>query len=260
MYMVSSIGIGIGYHRLASHGSFQTYPLVRAILAVFGSTASQGPVYYWAAIHRRHHATSDRPGDPHSPYLGHGEGLAGFFRGLWHAHVGWMFIHEITDWCRYITDLIRDDLLFRVNRLYFLWVFLGLAIPAALGGLLTGTWMGVLTGFLWGGLIRLFFVQHVTWSINSVCHIWGTTPFRVADRSRNNLLIALPSSGEGWHNNHHAFPYSARHGLRWWQLDLNYAIIRGLALVGLAWDLKLPSERALQEARNDGGKHGGNPV
>jgi stearoyl-CoA desaturase (delta-9 desaturase) len=251
MYFLTSIGIGIGYHRLIAHGSFQTWPAGRVVWAILGSMAAQGPVLYWAAIHRRHHSCSDRPGDPHSPHLDRGEGIAGLLGGLWHAHLGWLFTHEITDWGRFITDLLRDRGLFLVNRLYFLWVLLGLAIPTVLGGVLSGTGWGALMGFLFGGLIRVVLVHHVTWSVNSICHVYGTAPFRAPDESRNNVWIALPSFGEGWHNNHHAFPYSARHGLRWWEFDLNAWIIQGLACVGLAWNLKAPTTEMMHEARKD---------
>src|SRR5262249_44180268 len=155
--------------------------------------AAQGPVLYWAAIHRRHHSCSDRQGDPHSPHLDRGEGIFGLLGGLWHAHLGWLFAHEVTDWGRFITDLLRDRGLFLVNRLYFLWVVLGLAIPTVLGGILSGTWWGALMGFLFGGLIRVVLVHHVTWSVNSICHVYGTAPFRAPDESRNNAWIALPS-------------------------------------------------------------------
>jgi stearoyl-CoA desaturase (Delta-9 desaturase) len=249
MYFVTSIGIGIGYHRLVAHGSFQTVGPIRALLAVFGSMAAQGPILYWAAIHRRHHSCSDQPGDPHSPHVGQGAGLGGLLRGFWHAHVGWLFAHEITDWSRYGIDLLRDRTLFVINRLYFLWVVLGLALPAAVGGALTRSWHGALTGLVWGGLVRIFLVHHVTWGVNSICHIYGTTPFRSRDESRNNAWLALPSFGEAWHNNHHAFPFSAVHGLRWWQVDLNAGMIRGLEALGLAWNVKVPTPKMLREAR-----------
>jgi stearoyl-CoA desaturase (delta-9 desaturase) len=248
MYTVGIVGIGVGFHRHFSHGSFQTKPVVRWVLAIMGSMAAQGPVLYWAAIHRRHHSCSDQPGDPHSPHL-HGGGVGGWLRGFWHSHTGWLFHHEITDWGRYIIDLLRDPVLFRINRLYFVWVVLGLAIPAAIGGAVAGTWTGAFLGFLWGGLVRVCLGHHTTWSVNSLCHLFGTTPYRSNDESRNNFLIALPAFGEGWHNNHHAFPYAAYHGLEWYQIDLNGLCIQLLKLMGLAWNIKVPSARALREAR-----------
>jgi stearoyl-CoA desaturase (Delta-9 desaturase) len=245
MYSLAVLGIGIGYHRLASHRSFETSSAIRIILTILGSMAAEGPVLYWAAIHRRHHKYSDQVGDPHSPHL-HEEGLRGFVSGLWHAHMGWLFVHEVTDWVHYIPDLLRDRALFRVNRLYFLWVFLGLALPTAAGFLFTGTGQGALEGFLWGGLVRIFFDHHVTWSVNSICHVYGARPFQTKDESRNNIWMALPSFGEGWHNNHHAFPSSAYHGLKWWQLDLNGLVIRLLKVTGLAWNVKVPLEKYMQ--------------
>jgi stearoyl-CoA desaturase (delta-9 desaturase) len=242
MYAVTSFGVGVGFHRLIAHGSFQTWRWVRALFAVAGSMAAQGPVFYWAAVHRRHHSASDRPDDPHSPHQG--RGLVG---GLWHAHVGWLFVPEVTDWSHYILDLLRDPMLFAVHRMYFAWVLLGLAIPATVGGLFGGG-PGALTGFLWGGLIRIFLVHHITWAVNSICHRYGSRPFRTGDGSRNNFWLALPSFGEGWHNNHHAFPYAAEHGLRWWQFDLNARLIRVLERLGLAWNVKRPGPQALKVA------------
>ena len=263
MYVLTINGIGIGYHRLASHNAFQTHRLLRAFFAIFGLMAAQGPIFYWVAIHRRHHATSDRPGDPHSP-LGHGSGLRGLLRGLWHAHVGWLFDmhanmlgvysfkvareHEDTNWDRYIPDLLRDPILVWVNRMYFLWLALGLALPAAAAFALTGSWTEALLGMLWGGLVRIFLVQHATALIASVAHVHGTAPFRTPDGSRNSYLCALPTLGE-WHNNHHAFPSSAWHGLRWWQIDMSGRLIHLMSLVGLAWNVKTPSPRAIEAVR-----------
>jgi stearoyl-CoA desaturase (delta-9 desaturase) len=247
-YSLSTFGIGIGYHRLVSHRSFQTTGPIRALFAIFGSMAGQGPVLFWAAIHRRHHQYSDQPGDPHSPNL-HGVGLGAWLRGFWHAHTGWLFVHEITDWGRWIPDLLRDRTLVRVNQLYFLWMFLGLALPAAIGGLVSGTWAGALLGLLWGGLVRMFLLHHSTWAINSVTHVWGTRPYKSRDYSRNNALVAVLTYGEGWHNNHHAFPTSAIHGLEWYQVDPSGLVIRTLRLLGLAWDVKCPTAAMCAEAR-----------
>jgi stearoyl-CoA desaturase (delta-9 desaturase) len=188
-------------------------------------------------------------GDPHSPNLGYGPGFRGLVAGFWHAHIGWMFDGNTTNWPRYIHDLLRDRTLFVINRLYFFWVFLGLAIPAAIGGILTGTWMGALTGLLWGGLVRIFLVHHAMWSIGSVSHLFGYQEFATDDHSTNNVWTALPTYGESWHNNHHAFPNSAFHGLRWWQLDISAFVIRTLALFRLVWNVKQPSPQAISEAR-----------
>jgi len=217
-------------------------------LGVLGSMAVQGSLLKWVALHRRHHAFSDRPGDPHSPHL-HGSGVLGLIRGLWHAHLGWVFQADPPDLPRYVKDLNRSPLLRMVSALFPVWVVLGLVIPAVLGGLLTMSWRGVWYGLAWGGLARIFLVHHVTWSVNSVCHFWGMRPYRNADQSRNNILFGILGLGEGWHNTHHAFPTSARHGLRWWQIDASYWLIRTLALLRLAWNVKLPSKQAQAQAK-----------
>jgi stearoyl-CoA desaturase (Delta-9 desaturase) len=198
----------------------------------------------WVALHRRHHQHSDDPEDPHSPH--HlGSGIWGVVHGLWHAHLGWMFTSKPPDLQRYVRDLRQSKLLRAASALFPLWVTVGLLIPTALGWLLIGTASGAWTGFLWGGLVRILLVHHVTWSINSVCHVWGRQPFRSHDQSRDNILFGILGIGEGWHNTHHAFPTSARHGLRRWQIDVSYWVIRGLELVGLAWNVKLPSRAAI---------------
>lgn len=248
MYTFTMLGVGVGLHRYFSHGSFKTSQPLRTLLAVLGSMAAQGPVYFWVSIHRRHHAHSDAPGDPHSPNLGFGEGMRESVRGLWHAHTGWMFDDEMADWVRYVPDLLRDRRLFQINQLYFTWVLLGLAIPAILGGVITRSWAGFASGFLWGGLVRIFLVHHASWSLGSISHMFGTSPFPTRDHSTNNIWTAVPTFGESWHNNHHAFPYSAFHGLRWWQIDINGLTILALARASLAWDLKTPSERNILEA------------
>jgi len=166
--------------------------------------------------------------------------------GIWHAHPGRIFQPSPPDLPRYVTDLQQNSAVRRVSALFPVWVAIGLLIPAALGGLLTQTWTGALTGLAWGGLARIFLVHHVTWSVNSICHLWGRQPFRSHDQSRNNAMIGVLSLGEGWHNTHHAFPTSARHGLRWWEIDASYWVIRALASVGLAWNIKLPSKQAIR--------------
>jgi stearoyl-CoA desaturase (Delta-9 desaturase) len=248
MYLLTTLGITLGYHRLFTHRAFQATRGVKAVLAVLGSMSVEGPVLNWVAIHRRHHQHSDRPDDPHSPHL-HGKGLRGLFKGLYHAHIGWLLLADPPGLTRYIRDLLADGMLRRISKLFTLWVALGLVIPAVLGGLLTMSWMGALWGFLWAGLIRIFLLNHVTWSINSICHLWGTRPFRCPDQSRNNFVFGVLALGEGWHNNHHAFPSSARHGLRWWEIDASYWVLRALALVGLAWKVKLPSAESMSMKR-----------
>lgn len=252
MYLLTILGITVGYHRLFTHRAFETNGAVKAVLAILGSMAVQGPLLRWVASHRRHHQHSDDHQDPHSPHAHSGEGagdVMGVLRGLWHAHVGWLFTPDIAGWRRYVGDLAKDGLLRRISDLFPLWVAIGLLLPALLGGLLTMTWTGVLLGFIWGGLVRVFLVHHVTWSINSVCHIWGTRPFKSDDESRNNFVMGVLALGEGWHNNHHAFPTSARHGLRWWQVDVSYLVIRGLELLGLARKVRVPAATALMAKR-----------
>jgi stearoyl-CoA desaturase (delta-9 desaturase) len=243
MYVLTGLGITVGYHRLFTHGAFETNAVVKFILAALGSMAVEGPLLEWVAQHRRHHQHSDTPEDPHTPHH-QGRGFLGLLRGLWHAHLGWAFKAQPVNLSRYVKDLRQSRLLRRVSALFPVWVAVSLLIPTALGGLLTQTWLGALLGLLWGGLVRIFLVHHVTWSVNSVCHLWGRRPYVTDDQSKNNFLFGILALGEGWHNNHHAFPTSARHGLRWWQIDVSYYCIRALALVGLAWEVKLPVRRA----------------
>jgi stearoyl-CoA desaturase (delta-9 desaturase) len=237
MYALTALGITVGFHRLFTHKSFETNAVVQLILAVLGSMSMQGPLLQWVALHRRHHQHSDQIDDPHSPHT-HGGGMRGLIRGLWHAHVGWVFTADPPDLGRYVKDLRQSRLLRAVSALFPLWVGLGLVAPAVIGGLLTWSWTGMVLGLVWGGLARVFLVHHVTWSVNSVCHLWGGRPYATGDHSRNNLVFGVLALGEGWHNNHHAFPRSARHGLLWWQVDVSYWLIRGLALAGLAWKIR----------------------
>ncbi|MHC4234789.1 MAG: acyl-CoA desaturase [Planctomycetota bacterium] len=240
MYTATGLGITIGFHRLFTHRSFETIRPVRILLAVLGSMAVHGPLLRWVATHRRHHQHSDQVEDPHSPHR-FGGGFLGVLAGWWHAHIGWIFKPKAPGLDRYVRDLQKDVVLRHVSRLFGVWVALGLVIPAIAGGLITGTWPGALLGFLWGGLVRVFLVHHVTWSINSVCHLWGTRPYESGDESRNNVVCGVLAFGEGWHNNHHAFPTSARHGLRWWQLDLGYLVICVMKWLGLAWRVRVPA-------------------
>jgi len=248
MYLVTGLGITIGYHRLFTHRAFQTNNVMKSILAICGSMAVEGPVLKWVADHRRHHQHSDHEEDPHSPHL-HGHGFVGFFQGLWHAHVGWVFKPDAAGLYRYVGDLKKDPIIRAMHKLFPLWVLLGLLIPAVLGGLLTLSWSGVLLGFIWGGLVRVGLVHHITWSVNSVCHLWGSKNFRSDDESRNNAIVGILAFGEGWHNNHHAFPTSARHGLAWWQVDVSYILIKGMEMVGLAYNVRVPSQESIQQKR-----------
>jgi stearoyl-CoA desaturase (delta-9 desaturase) len=242
-YLPTSLGITVGFHRLFVHRSFETNIVVKFLFAVFGSMALQGPLLEWVALHRRHHQFSDQPGDPHSPHL-HDGSLLGVLRGFWHSHLGWIFDTGPIDLDRYVTDLNQSRVLRWVSDQFVLWGVLSMLLPAALGGLMTGTWAGALTGMIWGGMVRIFLFHHVTWAINSACHLWGARPYRCNDESRNNVVFGVVGWGEGWHNNHHAFPSSARHGLQWWQLDVSYGVIWTLSRLGLAWDVKLPTKQA----------------
>ena len=244
-YLFSAIGITVGYHRLFTHRSFETFRPIKFILALLGGMAVEGPLLKWVAIHRRHHQHSDDEGDPHSPHH-HGSTVLGTLRGFWHAHVGWIFLPDSAGLYRYVVDLYPDKMLRRISALFPLWVAVSLAIPTVIGGLINMSWTGALLGFIWGGLVRVFMVHHLTWSINSVCHLWGTRPFRSHDESRNNVIVGILGLGEGWHNNHHAFPTSARHGLRWWEFDASYLLIRAMELVGLAWKVKVPAPHVIE--------------
>jgi stearoyl-CoA desaturase (delta-9 desaturase) len=250
MYLVTAGGITVGYHRLLTHRSFRTHKATEYVFATLGSMAVQGPVIAWVADHRKHHAHTDEEGDPHSPHVGHGEGVSGVLRGLWHSHMGWLLSeHGRADWKRYAPDLYEDPGMRFINRHFVALVMLGLAIPTAAGYLIAGTALGAATGLLWGGLVRIFFVHHVTWSVNSICHFLGTRRFEVDDRSTNVFWLALPSLGESWHHNHHAFPRSAVHGLRRWELDPSALIIGAMERLGLAWNVvRIAPERQAAKA------------
>lgn len=245
MYLATGFGVTIGYHRLFAHRSFDTSRPIKLLLGVLGAMSVQGPLLKWVAIHRRHHQHSDRPEDPHSPHH-FGGGVRGVLTGFWHAHLGWMFTADHPNLSDYVRDLRADRLIRATSKLFPVWVILGLIIPTALAGLLTLSWTGALSGLLWGGLVRIFLVHHLTFSINSICHIWGRRRFEGHDQSRNNFICGVLALGEGWHNNHHAFPSSARHGLAWWEIDLSYIVIRLMTMVGLAWQLRVPAPKAIQ--------------
>ena len=216
-YAITAMGITIGFHRLLTHRSFKTSATLRAIFAAIGSAAIEGPVISWVADHRKHHTFSDERGDPHSPHVGHGGGWRGTLRGLFHAHLGWLFVHtERGSKQRFASDLIEDPVVTTIDRTFFIWAVVGMLIPFAVGYAIGGTLVAGLTGLLWGGAVRVFLVHHVTYSVNSVCHVFGRRRFATEDESRNVFWLALPTMGEAWHNNHHAFPTSAAHGLRSW--------------------------------------------
>jgi stearoyl-CoA desaturase (Delta-9 desaturase) len=235
-YTLTGVGITVGFHRLFTHRSFKTSRPMRALFAVLGSAAVEGPVIEWVSAHRKHHRFSDQPGDPHSPHVDHGVGWRGALRGLFHAHVGWIFgSGGVASPQRYAKDLLADPLIRSIDRTFPLWVLVGLAFPFGLGVALTGTLVGGLTGLLWGGAVRILLLHHATFSINSLCHFFGRQRFPTGDESRNLSWLALPTLGEAWHNNHHAFPTSARHGLGRWQLDPSAWLIAGLERLGLVW-------------------------
>jgi stearoyl-CoA desaturase (delta-9 desaturase) len=247
LYVVTGLGITVGFHRHLTHRSFKTYHWLRGLLAILGSAAIEGPVISWVADHRKHHAFSDVDGDPHSPHVDHGGGVGGALRGLFHAHLGWLFIHTHRgNKERYAPDLLKDPVVSFVDRTFLLWAILGLLIPMALGWVIGGTFFAAATGLLWGGFVRVFVIHHVTYSINSLCHVFGRRHFRTGDESRNLALIALPTLGEAWHNNHHAFPTSAVHGLGRWQLDPSALVIGGLERLGLVWDVVRVSPERLE--------------
>jgi stearoyl-CoA desaturase (Delta-9 desaturase) len=234
MYTLTGFGQTIGYHRMLTHRSFRPHPVVKVILLVLGAMSVAGPPIEYAATHIKHHAQSDRDGDPHSP-------VEGFF----HAHLGWLFKDRFADpqvYCRY---LFKDSIVVFVNRTFLLWVVLSLGIPLVIGG-----W----TGLLWGGLVRIFLQHHVTFSVNSVCHTFGKREFETNDRSRNEWIVGLLAFGEGWHNNHHAFPRSAFHGLHWWQFDFSGYVIWTLERLGLVHDVyRVPPDLIIRSSSHKAG-------
>lgn len=248
MYFISGLGITVGFHRLFTHRSFEAPGWVRYFWGAAGSMAMQGPLMIWVGEHRRHHQHSDDHGDPHSPH-GHGDSFWGMVRGAFHAHMGWMMRTPLDIDPKYVKDLLADPVCVAVNRQFLLWVTLGMLIPAAVAGLITMSWMGALLGFIWGGLVRTFLVHHLTWSINSICHIWGARPFNSHDHSRNNPIFGILGFGEGWHNNHHAFPTSAKHGLAWWQFDSSWVVIRTMEFLGIAKRVRVPDAQRIEAKR-----------
>jgi stearoyl-CoA desaturase (delta-9 desaturase) len=237
-YVLAGIGITVGYHRLFTHRSFQTSRGVRYVFAVLGQAAVEGNVVSWVANHRKHHQFSDRPGDPHSPHADYGEGFVEGIKGLWHAHTGWLFDDEtVADRTHYAKDLLADRGLRVISWLFVPVVVLSLVVPGLVGWAWIGGWDGFLAGLVWGGAVRILLLHHVTWSINSICHYWGRRRFAVRDESRNVWWLSWLSFGESWHNNHHAFPTSAFHGLRATEIDPGGWVIRALERCGLAWDV-----------------------
>ena len=249
-YVISGLGITVGYHRYFTHGSFKARRPLRVALAVAGSLAMQGPVIKWVADHRRHHAFSDKEGDPHSPWL-FGTGPRALAKGFWHSHTGWLFNRDQTNEERFTPDLLADPDIRRVDGLFLLWSTLTLLVPAGLGALLTMSWQGALTALFWAGLVRVALLHHVTWSINSICHMWGERPFAARDRSANVWPLAIASFGESWHNLHHADPTCARHGVKRAQIDISARVIQVFEKLGWADAVRWPTERRLARLAKD---------
>ncbi len=248
MYVVSILGVTVGYHRMLTHAGFDAKPWVRNGWAALGALAVEGAPVNWVADHRRHHAHSDEEGDPHSPHLHGDESTWGMVKGLWHAHIGWMLnrTHD-SDPERWASDMLKLKGIVWISRHWIAFAVLSIVvIPAAIGYAISGTLMGAFTGFLWGGPVRLMVGHHITWSTNSICHVFGSRPYDSGDQSTNNAFLAILSMGESWHNNHHAFPSSAVHGLKWWQVDISAMVIRSMQALRLVRNVKTPSEGALE--------------
>ncbi|GCD95415.1 acyl-CoA desaturase [Embleya hyalina] len=248
MYAITGHGITIGFHRYFTHGSFKAKRPVRIALAIAGNMAVQGPLVRWVADHRKHHKFSDKEGDPHSPWR-YGTGVGALSKGLWWAHMGWLFDVEQTSQEKYAPDLLKDRDMIRVSRQFPLWVAVSLAAPALVGGLWAWSWQGAVTAFFWAGLVRVAVLHHVTWSINSICHAAGERPFKSRDRSGNVWWLAIPSMGESWHNLHHADQTSARHGVLRGQLDSSARTIRWMEKLGWVWDVRWPDRERVAARR-----------
>lgn len=255
MWLLTGIGISVGFQRLLTHKSFKAHKTVVAALAISGSMCGQGSVISWVAMHRRHHELSDREGDLHSPNL-YGTSMRGRVRGFVHAHYTWMIGHPYPNVVQYAPDLLRDKTMVWIGRRYYTWVCLGLIFPAVLCSVLRGEWIGLLTGALWGGVVRIFILEHFIWALNSVCHMVGTRRFHTRDRSRNVGLLAPFIFGEAWHHNHHAFPASAWFGMAWYRIDPGYWFICVLTWVGLAREVNVPSEEQLRDLGVNAGERG----
>ncbi|WP_422769979.1 acyl-CoA desaturase [Plantactinospora sp. WMMC1484] len=253
-YVFTCLGATVGYHRYFTHGSFKTRRGTRIALALAGSMAVQGPILHWVADHRRHHAYSDREGDPHSPWL-FGTSPVALVRGFWHAHLGWVLDRKLTNQARFVPDLLADRDIRTVHRLFGLCTVVTLVAPAVMGGLITWSWWGAVTAFFWAGLVRVTLLHHVTWSVNSICHMIGERPFAARDRSANVWPLAILSMGESWHNLHHADPTCARHGVRPGQIDISARVIWLLEKTGQAYDVRWPTPARLARLSAAGAPH-----
>ncbi|MEU4670469.1 acyl-CoA desaturase [Amycolatopsis sp. NPDC023774] len=250
-YVLTCLGVTIGFHRYFTHGAFKAVRALRIALAVTGSMAMQGPVIGWVADHRRHHAYADREGDPHSPWR-YGTTPAALAKGFWYAHMGWLFDRRRTNARRFAPDLLADRDLARVDRWFPALTVLTLLAPALIGGLATMSWWGALTAFFWASLVRVAVLHHVTWSVNSLCHLIGDRPYAARDKSANFWPLAIASMGESWHNSHHADPTGARHGVRRGQLDISARIIWLFEKAGWATDVRWPKPERLVRKLNPG--------
>ncbi|SFN13309.1 stearoyl-CoA desaturase (delta-9 desaturase) [Pseudonocardia ammonioxydans] len=245
-YMISGLGVTVGFHRYFTHGSFKAKRPLRIALAIAGSLSLQGGVLDWVGDHRRHHAFSDKEGDPHSPWL-YGTGVKALVKGFWHSHMGWLFDRDLTNMRRFAPDLVADKDMDRLQKAFPLIVVASLLGPALIGGLVTMSWWGAFTAFFWAGLVRVAVLHHVTWSINSICHIWGERPFASRDKSANVWWLAVLSFGESWHNLHHADPTCARHGVKKGQIDISAVTIRAFEKLGWATNVRWPTTRRLEK-------------
>jgi stearoyl-CoA desaturase (Delta-9 desaturase) len=248
LYVIATLGATVGYHRYFTHGAFKANRALRIALAIAGSFAVQGSVIFWVASHRRHHAYADREGDPHSPWL-FGTSPGALLKGFWHAHMGWMFSRDVTNYERFAPDLLRDKDVQMVHKLFGVWTASSLVLPAVLGGLISWSWWGALTAFFWAGLVRIAFLHHVTWSVNSICHMIGSRPFASRDKAANFWPLAILSMGESWHNSHHADPTCARHGVLRGQIDISARTIWIFEKLGWAWDVRWPTKERLARKR-----------
>jgi len=247
-FVLTGLGVTVGYHRFFTHGAFKATRWLKVVLAVAGGMSLQGSVTEWVADHRRHHAFSDKEGDPHSPWL-FGTGPIAVAKGFWHSHMGWLFDRDRTNAERFAPDLLADADLRRVDRLFPVLTVVSLLLPAAIGGLVTWSWQGALTAFFWAGIIRVALLHHTTWSVNSICHMIGERPFKSRDRAANFWPMALISFGESWHNSHHADPTSARHGVLRGQLDISARLIWFFEKLGWAWDVRWPTPARIAKLR-----------
>jgi stearoyl-CoA desaturase (delta-9 desaturase) len=243
-YVIQMFGITIGFHRYAAHKSFKTSRFVEGVLLIAGSMALEGPLLFWVSTHRRHHRFADEFGDPHSPNLS-GSGVGGKLKGIWYSHIPWMFSDQESRANVFAPDVLRDRRLYYYNRTYPIWALASLLLPASLGFAIGGTWAAAFSGFVFGGLARVFVANQATWCIGSVSHMIGSRPFITRDNSANNWPVAIFTFGDGLQNNHHAFPGAYRHGMRWWEPDLDAWVLDVLAMAGIVWDLHMPDRRTI---------------